>query len=67
MNQITLYGVRANPHCAQEVLDLMACGAVDMKPMITHVFPMTKIHDAFRTFQNRTDGALKVIVRPQEE
>lgn len=67
MNQITLHGVRANPHCAQEVLDLMACGAVDLKPTITHTFPMTQIHEAFHTFQNRIGGALKVIVRPQEE
>ena len=67
MNQITLHGVRANPHCSTDVLNLMSAGIVDVKPMLTHTFPMTKIHEAFDTFISRRDGAVKVIVRPQEE
>ena len=64
MNQITLHGVRANPNCSQAVLNLMSQGSLKMEPLITHIFPMEKIHEAFDTFMSRKDGALKVLVHP---
>lgn len=64
MNQITLHGIRANPNCSGEVLSLMGSGLVDVKKMITHVFSIDQIHEAFDTFQNRRDGAVKVVVHP---
>ena len=42
----------------------MSSGAVDAKRMITHVFPIDEIHQAFDTFQNRRDGAVKVVIHP---
>lgn len=41
-------------------------GAIDVKPMITHCFPITKIHEAFKTFVERIDGAVKVISKPNQ-
>ena len=64
MNQITLHGVRANPNCSQAVLNLMSQGSLKMEPLITHIFPMERIHEAFDTFMSRKDGALKVLVHP---
>lgn len=64
MNQITLHGVRANPNCSKPVLDLMAQGSLNAKGLITHVFPMEQIHEAFETFIQRKDGAVKVLVHP---
>ena len=66
MNQISLHGVRANPNCSAEVLSLMSSGIVDVKPMITHAFPMDEIHEAFDTFQMRKGGAVKVVVHPNK-
>ena len=64
MNQITLHGVRANPNCSKIVLDLMSEGLLPVRDMITHVFPIDQIHEAFDTFTSRKDGALKVLVHP---
>lgn len=66
MNQITVHGVRANPNCSRTVLDLISQGAIDVKGLITHTYPIDQIHEAFETFITRKDGAVKVIVRPND-
>jgi len=67
MNQITVHGVRANPNCSKIVIDLMSQGAIKVKEMITHTFPIEEIHEAFDTFINRKDGAIKVVIHPNGE
>ena len=66
MNQITLHGVRANPNCSKTVLDMMSQGILPVEKMITHRFPLEQIHEAFDTFTGRKDGAVKVVVHPND-
>ena len=40
----------------------IAEGRIDVKPIITHRFPLAKIQDAFDLFHQRRDGALKVLI-----
>lgn len=37
-------------------------GRINVKPLITHRFPLEKIQEAFETFYEKRDGALKVLV-----
>lgn len=37
---------------------------VDLSPLVTHRFPIDRIDDAFKTFNERIDGAIKVISKP---
>ena len=45
--------------CA-EILRLIEAGKIDTTPLITHRFPLTKIEEAYRVFENRLDGVIKV-------
>ena len=45
-------------------LSLMAQGKIDGESLITHTFPLKEIKEALRTFVERLDGALKVVVHP---
>jgi L-iditol 2-dehydrogenase len=66
MNQIRLIGSRANPNCSKDVLELMSSGKINAKDMITHVFPLQEMKRAMKTFVERLDGAMKVVVHPNE-
>lgn len=47
-------------------LSLMASGKITANPLITHTFPFDELHKAFKTFVERIDGAMKVVVHPNE-
>lgn len=47
--------------CA-EILRLIEAGKIDTTPLITHRFPLTKIEEAYRVFENRLDGGIKVAI-----
>jgi len=64
MNQITVYGSRANPNASEKVLELLGQGKINVKDLITHVFPIEEFSKAMDTFVNRLDGAMKVVVNP---
>lgn len=65
MNQITLHGTRANPNCSQTILNMIANGSLSsLKKMITHVYSINQTKEAFDTFVNRRDGAVKVLIHP---
>ncbi len=47
--------------CA-EILRLIAQGKIDTTPLITHRFPLSKIEEAYRIFEDRLDGVIKVAI-----
>ena len=50
--------------CA-EILRLIEAGKIDTTPLIIHRFPLTKIEEAYRVFENRLDGVIKVAIAGQ--
>lgn len=47
--------------CA-EILQLIAQGEIDTTPLITHRFKLDEIEEAYRIFENRLDGVIKVAI-----
>ena len=64
LEEIELYGVRANQNEMEEVIPLIISGRVRVKPLVTHTFPLEDYGQALHTFAERIDGALKVLVKP---
>ena len=52
--------------CA-EVLRLIEEGKIDTTPLITHRFPLNEIEEAYRIFENKLDGVMKVAVSEREK
>jgi L-iditol 2-dehydrogenase len=66
LEEIDLYGVRANRGTMDEVIPLIVTGRVRVRELVTHTFPLERYGDALHTFAERVDGALKVLIRPSE-
>ena len=47
--------------CA-EILRLIEEGKIDTTPLITHRFPLNEIEEAYRIYENKLDGVMKVAV-----
>lgn len=47
--------------CA-EILSLIEAGLIDTTPLITHRFTLSEIEEAYRIFENKLDGVIKIAV-----
>ena len=47
----------------EEILSLIARGLIDTTPLITHTFPLADIEEAYRIFENRLDGVIKIAIK----
>ena len=47
--------------CA-EILRLIEAGKIDTTPLITHRFPLRDIEEAYRIFENKLDGVIKIAI-----
>jgi threonine dehydrogenase-like Zn-dependent dehydrogenase len=41
---------------------LIDAGKIDTTPLITHRFPLSEIEEAYRIFENKLDGVIKVAI-----
>jgi threonine dehydrogenase-like Zn-dependent dehydrogenase len=47
--------------CA-EILSLIEQGKIDTTPLITHSFPLSQIEEAYKLFESKEDGVIKVSI-----
>jgi len=48
----------------RRLLNVVASGAVDLKPFVTHRFKLSEIEKAYDLFANQRDGVIKVAITP---
>jgi len=48
----------------RRLMELVRHGRLDLKPMLTHTFPLERIVEAYELFGERREGVIKVAVRP---
>jgi len=52
--------------CA-EILKLIEAGKIDTTPLITHRYKLEDIEEAYRVFENKLDGVIKVAISPNDK
>lgn len=48
----------------RRLMDVLASGRADLRPLVTHRFTLDHIEDAYELFSNQRDGVLKVAIKP---
>jgi alcohol dehydrogenase len=51
----------------RRLMDVVAAGRADLRPMVTHRFPLERIEEAYDLFGNQRDGVLKVAIQVEPE
>lgn len=51
-------------HRMRRLMNIVASGRVDLRPLVTHRFPLEQIEDAYELFANQRDGVLKIAIVP---
>src|SRR3954471_5808664 len=64
LDEVDLVGVRAAAGEMPRAIELAASGRLRLRELITHRYALDDFREAYATFTERRDGALKVIVRP---
>ena len=65
---IALYGkllqVAGGKERMRRLMEVIASGRVDTRPLVTHHFKLDQIEEAYDLFANQRDGVLKVAITP---
>ena len=64
LDELDVVGVRATAYDLPRIIPLVASGRIRAGELITHRYPLRDFADAFATFTERVEGALKVILNP---
>lgn len=66
-NNIYLFGIRGEGQSAvRRAASLIAQKKLDTSPLHTHTFAFNQLPTAIRYFREKVDGAIKVVIKPQE-
>lgn len=61
---LTLKSGLVNLNQMARLLKLVETGQLDLTPIITHEFPLSEVLEAYRIFEKREDGCIKVLLKP---
>lgn len=62
LTHVAMMNFNISHHEKGMLLALIEQGKIDTTPLITHRFPLTRIEDAYRIFESKEDGVIKVAV-----
>ena len=63
---LTIYTERGEGGTAVgHALGLLAAGRIQAKPLVSHTFPLSRVHEGFEVLEKRTGDPMKVIFHPE--
>ncbi|OGO20669.1 MAG: hypothetical protein A2Z14_19070 [Chloroflexi bacterium RBG_16_48_8] len=64
LDEIDVFGVRSSPNAYPELITLVGAGKVNVKKLVSRVYPLEQIEEAFDVFRRREGGAIRVVIKP---
>ena len=63
LDEIDVFGVRSSPNAYPELISLIAAGKVNVKKLISRLYPLEQINEAFDAFRKREGGAIRMVLQ----
>lgn len=63
LDELDLFGVRSSPNAYPALIELIAAGKVNVRKLVSRVYPLEEINQAFDDFRNRLDGAIRMVIK----
>ena len=63
IKNVTIKMGLVNANRIPELIDLIKEGKINMRPLITHTLPLSKVAEGYDIFEERRDNALKVVLK----
>jgi L-iditol 2-dehydrogenase len=63
LDEIDVFGVRSSPNAYPELIKLIAAGKVNVRKLVSRVYPLEQINDAFAAFRSREGGAIRMVLK----
>ncbi len=60
--ELTFKNVRRQRDCTAAVIQMIAEGRIDPRPLLTHRFPLARIGETFELVAGYRDGVIKVVI-----
>jgi L-iditol 2-dehydrogenase len=64
LDEIDVYGVRSSPNAYPELIKLIAAGKINVRKLVSRVYPLQEINEAFEAFRRREGGAIRMVIQP---
>jgi L-iditol 2-dehydrogenase len=63
LDEIDVFGVRSSPNTYPQLITLIASGKVNVRKLVSGIYPLECITEAFEAFRNREGGAIRMVIR----
>jgi L-iditol 2-dehydrogenase len=63
LDEVDVFGVRSSPNAYPELISLIAAGKVNVMKLVSRVYPLEQINEAFAAFRNREGGAIRMVIK----
>jgi len=63
LDEVDVFGVRSSPNAYPELINLIAAGRVNVRKLVSRVYPLEQINDAFEAFRKREGGAIRMVIK----
>lgn len=64
LDEIDIFGVRSSPHAYPDLIKLIAAGKVNVRKLVSRVYPLEQINEAMKAFRAREGGAIRMVLKP---
>jgi threonine dehydrogenase-like Zn-dependent dehydrogenase len=55
--------VRSSPNAYPELINLIAAGKVNVRKLVSRIYPLERITEAFEAFRNREGGVIRMVIK----